>query len=656
MTAPVESARPIFPAPELGSERTAPWNLGRYVAWRLMAAVIFILLFLTVLFVVVEVLPGDPSRVLLPRGCSPVGCPLRDALVSHWGLNQPWPNRYLIFLGNMLTGNFGPSITVRPGLPIWDSVAAVLPSTLALVAIITLVLAVLSLPIGARLSRRKGGVLDQVVSFLLALAFAVPPLMLMLLGLYLFGVVFPILPMRVLPSPDPLEQLSSEVAIRLLPALIGIGTSLGLFAWLVRDYPLRSRADFEPLPPGEWRRERKSASSRIYGILPRFLAALPALFPWTLVAILLCEPIADAPGLGWLLWLATISLDYPMMAALVVVVGLLIVLPVVVVADILHYGMTRSWRRLDEERVRNFRVDLGDPVRWIWSVMTSVSGLLGLALILGVVVLGAAAPLIAGPYPTPLSADQPFLPPSPTHALGTSWRGYDVVTLLVYGGQDLPAVAAIGFALALAIGLAFALVLGFLGERALLFLTIPVDLLFVLSVPFMVLLLSVYARDSTVWGPALLGWPPATRIFLLDLMRIVPAHRRGEPRMPTLSERGSRSVKVAWGTAPLLISTALLATAFTVLGWALLGFLGLGPTGVVGNWGGMVSDAYNSLAMLRGFWWLLVPPILCIFVAALGPILLSLQMRRSYSEAPRIAVPISTGPPVVPAAPPGSNP
>ncbi len=659
MSTPSDSGRLAMPPSGISSERTAPWSFRRYVAWRLVCVAILILVLLTAVFVVVEVLPGDPTRVLLPRGgCSGVGCALRDELIHQWGLDRPLLDRYAIFLWNMLTGNLGVSVTYRPGTPVWDVIASRLPGTLVLTGVVTVLLALFSIPIGSRLSRKKGGILDQVVSSVLALGFAVPPLLLALLAMYFFVTVYPVFPLNPLPSPDPLVQFGNDVSSRVLPGLVVLGTTLGLYSWVVRDFPLRSVADLNPLPPGEWRRERQTLRSRIVGVLPRFLAALPILFPWTFVAILFAEMMSNVNGFGLLLWTATVNLDFFVLAGVIVVLGLLVLLPVGFVADVLRYRMTMTWRRVDEDRVRTFQVDIGDPLRWLWRIITSVFGLVGLVLILAVLVLSVAAPFIAGPYPTPFTASQPRLPPSPTHPLGTDFVGYDVATLLVFGGQAVPATAALGFLLGLLAGAITVGLIGLLGERATTFLETVADIFLILSIPFLFLLVTAVGRGSEIWASAMFGWPIAARVLLMDTTRMAPSLGSNVRPKPTFEERGDRAARLLWGAGPLILADALLASSLTVIAWATLGFVGLEPTGagVPETWGGMVGNAYFDLGMLRGTWWEFVPPILCILVAVLGPTLLSLRMRRIYDEMPRIAVPATSPTPVVPSAPPGPNP
>lgn len=661
MSTSSDSGRPIFTTTRQSRNRGALWTLPQYVAWRIVTALVIVILFLTLVFVAVEVVPMDPTRVLLPRGgCNPLdnSCALRYATVRHWGLDRPVLDRYVIFLTNVLTGNLGPSLTYRNGEPIWGLIAPTLLPTLVFAGVLTILLALLALPIGGWMRRKNGGVLDRVVSLLMALAFSVPAVMLTMLALYLFAFVIPIYPLAAFPSPDPLVQFGNELGAATLPGLVFLGSMLGLCTWIVRDHPLSPESEVSQLPPGEWRQEKRTLRARIWGGLPRFLAALPIVFPWSFGAVLLVGVTAAFGGLGNLLWYGTLYQDFFLVVGVIVVSGLLVVFPVMIGADILHYGLTRSWERGDEAHVDRFRIDVGDLFRWLWRTLTSVFGLAGIALIAGVVILSLAAPLLVGAYPNYTSVSRPDLPPSPDHLLGTDAAGRDLYALLVYGGQTLLVPALLGFALALVAGLAVALAMGFFGERASVFLALPVDLFLLLSLPFAFLLISIYGQDSPFWGPALVAWPITTRLLMLDLSGMVAPRGGSTQAKLAWRKRGTRALRLGWGAAPLLVASALLATSFTVLVWATLGFVGLGPIGpgVAEGWGQIVNDAFNHLAFLKGEWWWFVPPILCTFLAALGPTLLSLRMRQIFKEPPKVAALVVAPGPTAPAVPPGSIP
>src|SRR3989475_10142329 len=93
-------------------------TLRRFLLRKAAYVVLTVFLIAALNFFIFQVLPSDPTRVLLPRGgSSQMGREtLRQELLHQWGLDQPGTTRFVIYLGNLLQGNFGTSSTYRPGI------------------------------------------------------------------------------------------------------------------------------------------------------------------------------------------------------------------------------------------------------------------------------------------------------------------------------------------------------------------------------------------------------------------------------------------------------------------------------------------------------------------------------------------------------------
>ncbi len=626
-----------------GSEKDrASRTIARYAIWRILGAILVLLLVLTLLFVAWQFSPLGLLSITNPRGCSPGSsgswsCASYQQLIQEWGLDQSLLPRYGLFLRNVLSGNLGISISIRPGVAVGTIIASALPVTFGFVAVLTLALALLSVPIGRRLGRRRGGPLDTSVSLLLAIPFAVPVAMLGMLALYALVVAVPVFPApgSALAAGSP-APLTADV----LPGLVLLLGTLGLFTWVVRDHPLRPKAALVP-PPGEGQGPGRAWPTGVLEAVPRFLAAVPILLPWTLAADLVIEWIFNLNGLGRLLFLAGLSLDTFVFLGIVVFAAL-VVLPFLVLADILHYAMTARWARADGVWAEDFRVDPVDVVRGFRKIAWSVLGLVGLVVSVGVVLFLVAGPALVGPYPTALSTAQPNLPPSGSHVLGTDARGFDVLTLLAYGGQATILAALVGFTTALFAGLAAVTLIGLFGERAAAFLVVPIDLGLVLSIPFLLFVVE-FPSTMALGAIAFLGWPIATRLLLLETTGILPRSREASQPPLSLRERGERTLNLVWGTGPLVLADALLAASLAV---STVNLLGLGPSTGDMTWGQMVYLAFDSLAISRGLWWEYAPPVVCIALAVLGPTLVSLRIKQlglcSRRGEPRHAVPPAT--------------
>lgn len=592
------------------------------------------------MFVAVEVLPLSPTAALLPRACGGPRCSdLRLQIIQQWGLDQPLVNRYAIFLSNVLSGNLGVSLTVRLGTPVWDLIAPAIPVTLLLLGITLALEAILAIGLGSPLSRRRRSLVDTVVSVLLSLPFAATVPVMGLLGLYVFGFA-----LRLVPLVPPVGGYGLDYYV--LPMVLLVGSVAGLFTWMIRDHPFRPPSR-PAVIPGDWRAPTANSDPWFRVAVARFLSALPALTGWTLGAVLLTEMVWNINGLGLLLWMGLTRFDPFVVTGTVLVAGLLVVLPILVVADVLHEWLTMSWTRQDGTSTAELRVEGRDLLQGLRRILDSGMGFAGLTLIILLVGMAAAAPWLAGPYPTFATAAIPNLPPSGAHLFGTDSAGRDIAALVLYGGTPGLAAALFAFALALVAELGVLAATGLLGPRADVFVAIPLDAALVLSVPFVLLLAGMVAPAAAVLLPGLVGWPVAARILQLETRGLVPSRTRFYARRP--GSRGERTLDLIWGAGPLLLGDALLAVSLALTIWATLGFLGLGSAGgaQIEGWGQIINNAYYNLAMLRGQWWWLIPPSICIFTAVLAPLLLALAVKNlPLARRPAVRTP-TDGPPAV---------
>lgn len=118
--------------------------------------VLFILSVL--LFAWLRALPGGPVSALLgDRGTAESRAQLREEL----GLDEPIFVQYFSFLGRALTGNFGNSIGVAPGMPALEVFSERFPATIELSFMAIVLALITAIPLGYLAARRRGGWLDN---------------------------------------------------------------------------------------------------------------------------------------------------------------------------------------------------------------------------------------------------------------------------------------------------------------------------------------------------------------------------------------------------------------------------------------------------------------------------------------------------------------
>jgi len=161
----------------------------RLLAWRVVLAVPTILAVSALVFVVLRLIPADPAAMSLPPGA---GLADLELLRAEMGLDRPIPVQYVIWLGNLASGDFGNSIFFRR--PVTDLITAALPNTLELVAC-GMFLGVLAGMIGGlAMFALRGGIAEQVIDLGSSAMMAIPEFLWALLLIITLGVAFPVLP------------------------------------------------------------------------------------------------------------------------------------------------------------------------------------------------------------------------------------------------------------------------------------------------------------------------------------------------------------------------------------------------------------------------------------------------------------------------------
>jgi len=78
----------------------------RFLLTRLLQAVVTLIGALTVMFLILRLTPGDPVQIMLGDYRTPE---LEATLRARYGLDKPLPVQHVMYVGNVLTGQFGVS-------------------------------------------------------------------------------------------------------------------------------------------------------------------------------------------------------------------------------------------------------------------------------------------------------------------------------------------------------------------------------------------------------------------------------------------------------------------------------------------------------------------------------------------------------------------
>ena len=173
-------------------------GLLRYLAGRLARALLTVIGLVTIVFLLVRLIPGDPVEAILGDQAGPEEkAELRRAL----NLDRPVGEQYLTFLGDIADGSMGRSFRM-PDRTVWSLIREVLPYTLVLAIAALLVAWAVAVPLGTIAAARAGRGWDKAASAAAVLGLAIPNIWLGPLLILAFGVKLRWLPLPGDDRPD----------------------------------------------------------------------------------------------------------------------------------------------------------------------------------------------------------------------------------------------------------------------------------------------------------------------------------------------------------------------------------------------------------------------------------------------------------------------
>jgi ABC-type dipeptide/oligopeptide/nickel transport system permease component len=291
-----------------------------YALRRILQSIPILLIVLTLVFVVVRVLPGDPATAALGDYASKDAI---NALRAKMGLDVPLWLQYLRFLGDLGRGNLGTSIIT--GYSVSLQMVKVLPYTLTLTFCAIGLGYLFGLPLGLSAAIRRNSFIDYFNRIFSLLGLSIPAFYLGILLILLFSIKIPIFP--VVGGGD-FYNLKDNLSHLFLPAL-----TLGL---LMTAYITRmSRSSILNILGEDYVRTAHAkgvAENRVLykhvlrnALIP--VVALGGLYAVVLIgSSVMVEIVFSRPGLGTLMVGAIKQRDYTTLQSVMVLYTVIVVL------------------------------------------------------------------------------------------------------------------------------------------------------------------------------------------------------------------------------------------------------------------------------------------------------------------------------------------
>jgi len=307
----------------------------RFTVKRSLLMVMMLLGLVAITFTISRIAPGDPAALAAGPDATQE---MVERIRVEYGLDKPLYRQFLIYVGGLLTGDWGKSLTTTHA--VWDDLVRYFPATFELVVFSIIVAIVLGIPLGVLAAFYQNSKLDHAIRMGTVAGVALPMFWLGLMLQLFLALQLGWFPLggRIEMMTDPPEAITHLLLVDALlrgefatfveavhhMVLPGIALSLPALASIIRV----NRAEMlEALNEDYVTNARAQGLStfRIVAIYALKNAMLPTMamiglrFGWMLGGTVLVESVFDWPGIGLYAVDAAINSDFePIMGATIV--------------------------------------------------------------------------------------------------------------------------------------------------------------------------------------------------------------------------------------------------------------------------------------------------------------------------------------------------
>ena len=285
----------------------------RYVAKRLIMGVGIVIFVSVLVFAIMQAMPGDPIDLMVDTRVSPERV---AELKAQWGLDEPAIVQYFVWLGNILQGDFGMSVSMKQNVS--DLILQRLPYTLMLTGAALLIEYLIAIPLGLWAAVKKDKAVDKALTVGTIVLWSMPQFWLGVLFMLIFSIWLGVLPLSGWFGPSSLILPALTLALPTLAQIFRLTRSEVLDVMRER-YVMTARA--------------KGIEGRrvlIRHVLRNALIPVTVMFflslPWLIGGAVVVENVFAWPGMGQMLWRAISKQDFMVVQGVIFVITVLTVI------------------------------------------------------------------------------------------------------------------------------------------------------------------------------------------------------------------------------------------------------------------------------------------------------------------------------------------
>ena len=321
-------------------------GLVTYIARRLIAYLLTVIIAITANFFIPRLIPGDPISALIDQMAQhgevvSGGAEIVAAYKEQFGLNGTWMEQYFRYLWSLLRGDLGPSIMAFP-TTVQELLVTALPWTMGLLLVATVISWVLGNLLGAMVGWRRDSKVNSALVVVSLGLNQIPYYFVALLLVFFFSYNLSIFPSSggfslIGGRPEGMRMVWDIIYHATLPALSIVISSVGFWVITMRSMILSTLGE-DYILLAEAKGLKRQVILNKYALrnalLPQ-VAAFGIALGFVMNGSILTETIFNYPGLGALLLSAIGNLDYNLLQG-ILLLTILAVLTANLILEILY--------------------------------------------------------------------------------------------------------------------------------------------------------------------------------------------------------------------------------------------------------------------------------------------------------------------------------
>jgi len=284
-----------------------------FILHRLLGALLVIFGVISIVFLLIHMIPGDPVEIMLGESASTAD---REALRIALGLNQPLQVQFQHYLSGLLHLDMGTSIHFRR--PVTDLLIERLPATATLAAVTLLLTVIMALPLGIMAAVRRDSLWDTGAMSFSMLGVSIPNFWLGPILILVFSLWLGWFPVSGHSGPGSVVLPALTLSTGLIAVLSRMVRS-SMLEVLGEDYMRTAKAKGMPPQRVILHHGLRNALLPVITLLGLQLGAL-------LAGAVITETVFSWPGVGLLTIESIQSRDYPVVQACVLLISITYVL------------------------------------------------------------------------------------------------------------------------------------------------------------------------------------------------------------------------------------------------------------------------------------------------------------------------------------------